>query len=80
MREAKAGNPHWFDFHRLNSLIRPGLTADQFFDLFTQCRCGLIMTRSMFPRHHCGHTIIDLTQQTDGEDEAVVDLTLPNDA
>lgn len=75
MRAPVPNNPNWFDFHRLNSLILPGLTADQFFDLFTQCRCGLIMTRSVFPRHHCRHTVIDLTQETDEDDETVVDLT-----
>lgn len=73
MREEKRGHPSWFDFYRLNSLVQPGLTVDKFFDLLTQCRCGLIMTRSAFPRHHCRHTIIDLTQESDEEIVELVD-------
>lgn len=74
MRRAKDNNPDWFHFYRLTSLNRPGLTADQFFDLLTQCRCGLIMARSAFPRHYCSYVIIDLTQETDNEDATDVDL------
>lgn len=76
MREASAATPSWFDFHKLNSLVRPGLTAQAFYDLFTQCRCGLIMTSAAFPRHYCRYIVIDLTKEDDGEDLTMVDHAL----
>lgn len=75
MREIRGVSPSWFHFYRLNAQVRPGLTANEFFDLFTQCRCGLIMTRSALIRHYCKFTVIDLTNETD-DDETVVDLTV----
>lgn len=74
MREARGVSPNWFNFYKLNAHGRPGLTAQEFFDLFTHCRCGLIMTRTAFTRHYCKFTVIDLT--VDEDDGDVVDLTL----
>lgn len=79
MREERGASPSWFTFYKLTASVRPGLTAREFFDLFTQCRCGLIMTRTAFTRHYCKFTVIDLTLEED-EDEDVdipmVDLAL----
>ncbi|KZP29415.1 hypothetical protein FIBSPDRAFT_946705 [Athelia psychrophila] len=84
MREANTPNHSWFDFYKLNALVRAGLTPNEFFNLFTQCRCGLIMTRAVFGRHHCRFTVIDLTgedeedltEQEHGDDFTMVDLTV----
>lgn len=49
---------------RLNSLVKPGLSEDDFRRLFAKCRCGLIMTRHVFGAHSCAATtpeVIDLT-------------------
>ncbi|KZP21869.1 hypothetical protein FIBSPDRAFT_953395 [Athelia psychrophila] len=80
MREESGPTSSWFNFYKLNSLVRPGLNAKDFFDLFTQCRCGLIMTRPAFTRHHCRFTVIDLTKEEDGEDIPMIDLTLGEQA
>ena len=37
---------------QLNDWIKPGLTEDEFLELFIHCRyCGLIMTGHVFQRH-----------------------------
>lgn len=76
MKAVRGVSPGWFNFYKLNAQARPGLTAKEFFDLFTQCRCGLIMTRAGFSRHHCKFTVIDLTNETEDEEATMVDLTL----
>lgn len=55
---------------RLDSSYRPGITVKQFFQLFTICKCGLIMTRNAFTRHLCRYIIVDLTTQSDSEEES----------
>lgn len=67
-----------FSLLRLDANVRPGVTAATFQKMFTQCRCGLVMTRRAFGDHHCVHTIIDLTMDVD-TDEDIVDLTLDSD-
>lgn len=79
MREEKGVNPGWFNFYKLNAVVRPGLTAKEFFALFTQCRCGMIMTRTGLARHYCKFTVIDLTKDDEDEDLTVVDLTVGQD-
>jgi hypothetical protein len=63
---------------RLDDEENPGLIESEFRRLFTQCRCGKIMTRRVFKNHTCTvvilmrqNVVIDLT--ADAED--VVDLT-----
>jgi hypothetical protein len=52
---------------RLDAIMRPGLTAREFMDLFVRCnRCGLIMTRRVFLSHDCTSAnaemeVLDLT-------------------
>lgn len=58
---------------RLDSSIRPGLTAVEFKRLFAKCRCGLIMTRRVIEDHECARII---TVQPQG---AVIDLTTTSD-
>lgn len=50
---------------------QPGLTAVELYKLFTECRCGLIMTRRTFRRHCCQFTVVEL----DSEGEIMNDLT-----
>lgn len=69
---------------KLNARVRPGLTASQFYKIFTQCACDKFMTRRAFRHHYCKHTVIDLTNDsstagtpeptTEGDDD-VLDLT-----
>ncbi|KZP09585.1 hypothetical protein FIBSPDRAFT_963878 [Athelia psychrophila] len=59
--------PAIFDLLRLDSSERPGLTMDQFYRVFTICKCDRIMTRRAFGRHLCKHIVVDLTA-TDSED------------
>lgn len=54
-------------FWRLDTRIRPGLSAADFYRMFTRCRCGLIMTRHAFRWHPCQFTIIELTSSEDEE-------------
>lgn len=61
-----------FNLWKLESHSRPGLTASEFYKLFTQCRCGMIMTRRVFWRHRCQFTVIELNSEGD----VMVDLTL----
>lgn len=62
----------------LDSESRPGLTAAEFHRMFTQCLCGLVMTRGAYVNHHCRFTIIDLTSEFD-EEYNIVDLTTDTD-
>jgi len=39
--------------NRLDSWFRPGLTLQQFQEVFAQCKCGIVVTRQMFARHEC---------------------------
>jgi hypothetical protein len=39
---------------RLDEIVNPGLTEEQFYGLFARCdRCGLITTRRAFQSHSC---------------------------
>jgi hypothetical protein len=38
---------------RLDTWLRPGITKQQFKELFAECDCGLVMTQRMFDRHEC---------------------------
>lgn len=53
--------------NRLDTWIRPGLTAKQFRAIFAQCECGMVVTRRMFAMHECIPTkelaVIDLTTE-----------------
>lgn len=59
--------PAIFDLLKLDSSDRPGLTTDQFYKVFTICKCDTIMTRRAFRRHLCKYIVIDLTE-SDSED------------
>lgn len=39
--------------NRLDCWLRPGLTVQQFRELFAQCECGMVTTCRMFGRHEC---------------------------
>jgi hypothetical protein len=39
--------------NRLDTWLRPGITMQQFKELFAECDCGLVVTRRMFDRHEC---------------------------
>jgi hypothetical protein len=71
-------------------MTRPGLSEQEFKDLFAKCPCGLVMTRRSFKGHTCaqpqqgsGSQVIDLTW--DSEDDidvgmdSVIDLTTDSD-
>lgn len=62
-----------FNLWKLDRQSRPGLTAPEFYKLFTECRCGMIMTRRAFRSHHCRFKVVDLTNDSDCE---IIDLTL----
>ena len=53
---------------KLDSALKPGITAQEFQDLFAQCgKCGLVTTRRVFRSHDCVETekireIVDLTE------------------
>ncbi|KZP23051.1 hypothetical protein FIBSPDRAFT_889922 [Athelia psychrophila] len=49
---------------KLCASFRPGLAPSEFYDLFTQCNCELLMTRTAFPNHHCMHTVVVLTDDS----------------
>ncbi|KZP01947.1 hypothetical protein FIBSPDRAFT_970787 [Athelia psychrophila] len=49
---------------KLGASFRPGLTPTEFYNLFTQCNCEMLMTRTAFPNHHCAHTVIVLTDDS----------------
>jgi hypothetical protein len=57
----------WRKFTKLDKLNRPGLSEVEFFGLFAKCdTCGLVMTRQVFPMHHCrqlGEDGLELTDQ-----------------
>jgi hypothetical protein len=54
-------------FLKLDSVLNPGITADEFQELMAQCgECGVITTRRVFRSHECvrierDREIIDLT-------------------
>jgi hypothetical protein len=58
---------------KLDSALKPGITAQEFQDLFAQCgKCGLITTRRVFRSHECVKVervteIIDLINLTEEE-------------
>lgn len=54
---------------RLESSYRPGLSIQRLFQILTICRCGIIMTRHAFTRHFCRYIVVDLTTQSDSEDD-----------
>ena len=73
---------------KLDAQVRPGLTATEFYETFTRCACGSIMSRRAFRFHFCRYTIIDLTgdtsddetpERTSGNNQGEVDLTLDKD-
>jgi len=45
----------------LDSRVRPGVTDDEFRNLFVRCECGLILTSRAFSQHACSKEILDLT-------------------
>ena len=70
-RRSRLGGPDLF--HRLDCIIRPGLTQEEFEGLLVQCQdCELFMTRRRVDLHQCTGprvvmrtkvpVIIDLTQ------------------
>lgn len=48
----------------LDSRVRPGVTEQEFGNLFARCECGLILTCRAFHVHRCSKEVVDLT----GED------------
>jgi hypothetical protein len=58
----------WRRFNKLDRLEQPGLTEVEFFGLFAKCEaCGLVMTRQVFPVHHCRQFGEDGLELTDEE-------------
>ena len=58
----------WRKFPKLDCMDRPGLKEAEFFGLFVKCdTCMLIMTRLMFPNHHCSLPEVDDSELTDQE-------------
>jgi hypothetical protein len=56
---------------RLDCIMRPGLTRDEFLEIFAECTvCGLVMTRRTFQSHECvmpekDTEVVDLTEEVD---------------
>lgn len=61
----------FFKMSRLDARVLPGMTAREFYKLFTRCRCGLIMTRHAFKASHSCKFIIDLTSEEEFEQEVI---------
>lgn len=69
---------------RLDSRNSPGLPEAQFKSIFTQCECGLVMTRRVVDDHTCAvPTVIDLTLDDDDDSgisvPVIIDLTGDSD-
>jgi hypothetical protein len=51
---------------KLYTWTKPGLTEEEFRELFVKCECGLIMTVKVFDDHECRVIkVIDLTKDDD---------------
>lgn len=62
-------NPAIFDLLKLDSSERPGLTVEQFNEVFTICNCDVIMTKRAFGQHLCKHIVIEVAD-SDSEETA----------
>lgn len=52
--EYKKRSTDWRKFNRLDAMVDPGLTEDEFLSLFVSCfTCELIMTHNVFNFHGC---------------------------
>ena len=56
----------WRRFQDLDAMVRPGLTEQEFRNLFTKCAgCGLITTHQVFSFHVCWLRAADLTDEAE---------------